>query len=403
VKKLLELAKKIFRKKPKRKPKAFVATQVPIPDPPPLPTLETEGEGEGKEKEQELSEDISKNAETQEEMVKKEIIENNIEETVEITDKDNGSSMEENTVDSTLDNNIEDTADNVDNEIEDESGSQNDEVVEETTDIEDRVEDNPADISEIIGGSAFGTETAQTEQGESSELEATVNAKNKEIPAVKKKAKKLELGEFEKNIRQRLEVLLFMTREPLSKEDLLKFLKCEREILERELFSLQTSYDSPEHGIQIIQIADKYQFATKAEYTKTVEDYINTPTEVSLSAAALETLAIIAYRQPITRTEVEAIRGVNSDGIVKSLLDKEFIEECGKAETVGRPTLYGTTDLFLKHFGLKDLQDLPAEPRALMESQEAEETLRIFRHSLVSQAELELNDAETVVEPTAAG
>lgn len=403
MKKLLELAKKIFRRKPKRKPKAFVSTQVPVPDPPPLPKLETGGEGEGKEKEQELSKDINKNAETQEEMAKKEIIENNIEETVESTDNGTESFMKENTAASALNNDIEDTADNVDNEIGGDSESQNDEDMEESTDIEDRVEDNPADISEIIGRGDFGTETDQTEQGGSTEIEAPVNVENKEIPAMEKKAKKLELGEFEKNIRQRLEVLLFMTREPLSKEDLLKFLKCEREILERELFSLQTTYDSPEHGIQIIQIADKYQFATKAEYTKTVEDYINTPTEVSLSAAALETLAIIAYRQPITRTEVEAIRGVNSDGIVKSLLDKEFIEECGKAETVGRPTLYGTTDLFLKHFGLKDLQDLPAEPRALMESQEAEETLRIFRHSLVSQAELELNNAEAVAEQTIAG
>lgn len=257
---------------------------------------------------------------------------------------------------------------------------------------------DPPDIPELIPEASLEISTEKFKEVR----ENTEKTENKIESKVKKMSTE-NTNNDNNTIKQRLEVLLFMSREPLSEADLIKFIGCSSEILKSELLQLQEEYNQPSHGIQIIQIADKYQFATKSEYTKTVEDYINAPTEVSLSTAALETLSIIAYRQPITRTEVEAIRGVNSDGIIKSLLDKEFIEECGKADTIGRPTLYGTTDLFLRHFGLKDLADLPAEPKALMNSQEAEEALRIFRHSLVANAELELAAEDNVASPANAG
>lgn len=415
----MKWVRKIFRRKPKKKAKA----PAPLADLSPPMVVEQEV----REVEQEIpkndSEDNNDKLERQEEMTREELIENsnNIENPVEENQDTNSGIEVTNVAENTMEEIIEDTelseensGDGLSEEQDEDIEEIGDELEEIEQDVADRVEDNPADISEIIGNDQLGTNddvdqsvAAQIEENHDDQ-DAPAKEEHKEeqkiaTPVFKKKETKLASGEYEKNIRQRLEVLLFMSREPLSKDDLLKFLQCEREALDQELFSLQTTYDSPEHGIQIIQISDKFQFATKAEYTKTVEDYINAPTEVSLSAAALETLAIIAYRQPITRTEVEAIRGVNSDGIMKSLQDKEFIEECGKAETIGRPTLYGTTEVFLKHFGLKDLNDLPGEPRALMESQEAEETLRIFRHSLVSQAELELNNADAPAEQTVAG
>ncbi len=210
------------------------------------------------------------------------------------------------------------------------------------------------------------------------------------------------------SLRQQLEVLLFMSREPLSLKEFKKFLKTDEAEINKVLQDLISSYARPLHGIHIIQIADKYQFATKPQYTRTLEKYINAPTEISLSTAAMETLSIIAYRQPITRAEVEAIRGVNSDGIIKSLQDKELLLEYGRADTIGRPTLYSTTELFLKHFGLRDLNDLPLEPKSKMSgNKEAEETLRTFRENPAESAQEELftdnENKKTVVEPYVIG
>lgn len=164
------------------------------------------------------------------------------------------------------------------------------------------------------------------------------------------------------NLKQKLEVLLFMSRNPLSLEELVKYLETPAEQIKNELNNLINRYESPDYGIQIINVSNGYQFATKPDYAKTLELYINAPQDISLSTAAMETLTIIAYRQPVSRAEVENIRGVNSDGIIKSLQDKGLIEERGRAETIGRPTIYGTTEAFLKHFGLKDLSNLPPEP-----------------------------------------
>ncbi|MDR1997230.1 MAG: SMC-Scp complex subunit ScpB [Candidatus Margulisbacteria bacterium] len=172
----------------------------------------------------------------------------------------------------------------------------------------------------------------------------------------------------EPQLKARLEVLLFMARQPLAPEQLARYLDAPETAVQEALAELSAGLSAPEHGLQIVNVANGYQFATKPEYAGPLELYLNSPQEFSLSPAALETLVIIAYRQPVSRGEIEAIRGINSDWIVKSLQDKELVTEQGRSEGLGRPLLYGTTEKFLKHFGLRDLQDLPPEPNLKMQS-----------------------------------
>ncbi len=197
------------------------------------------------------------------------------------------------------------------------------------------------------------------------------------------------------NLKQRIEVILFMSREPLAAQDIANYTGAGLEEVEQTLAALVEKYELEEFGIQILRFSDKFQFATKPEYSTALDGYVNAPIEAALSTAAMETLAIIAYRQPITRAEVEAIRGVNSDGIIRSLLEKELIEESGQAETIGRPTLYNTTPMFLKHFGLKTLEELPPEPKLKMaEADDLTESLKNFRTVNVNEDKIALTSVE---------
>ncbi|MEO3945243.1 SMC-Scp complex subunit ScpB [Gorillibacterium sp. CAU 1737] len=128
-----------------------------------------------------------------------------------------------------------------------------------------------------------------------------------------------------------------------------------RELVESLRLDLQESG----RGVQIIELAGAYQMTTIAEHAPYFEKLAESPSRSSLSQAALETLSIIAYRQPITRVEIEEIRGVKCDRALQTLVAKELIEETGRAEAVGRPILYGTTKLFLDYFGMSRLEDLP--------------------------------------------
>ncbi|MDR1323127.1 MAG: SMC-Scp complex subunit ScpB [Candidatus Margulisbacteria bacterium] len=193
------------------------------------------------------------------------------------------------------------------------------------------------------------------------------------------------------NLLPQLEILLFMARQPLLPEQLARYLETPEETALQLVAELTAKYADPTHGLQIVNISDGYQFATKPEYSKPLELYINTPQEFSLSAAALETLTIIAYRQPVSKSAIEAIRGINSDWIVKSLQDKELVEEKGQADTVGRPMLYGTTEKFLRHFGLKNLQDLPPEPKLQMETDQETAAEKLQRFAAAQTAELPLS------------
>lgn len=158
----------------------------------------------------------------------------------------------------------------------------------------------------------------------------------------------------QKNI---IESLIFSSYQPIT----IKQLKSITDFTEADILNLihNLKSDYADRGVNIVEICGGYQFATKSEYASWIKKLRKDIQSSKLSQPALEILAIIAYRQPITRIEIDQIRGVNSEGTIKSLIDRRMIKIVGKKDVPGRPFLYGTTDDFLKYFGLISLQDLP--------------------------------------------
>jgi segregation and condensation protein B len=161
-------------------------------------------------------------------------------------------------------------------------------------------------------------------------------------------------------IKNILESLLFVASEPLALEELELALDVSREKLEVLLEEMVKERQAS--GVQIFKVAGGYLMGTNPENAEYVRKIINPREETRLSPQALETLAIIAYKQPVTRVEIERLRGVDSGWVIETLLAKKLVQEVGRSESVGRPYLYATTEEFLKHFGLKDLKDLPPLP-----------------------------------------
>ncbi len=157
--------------------------------------------------------------------------------------------------------------------------------------------------------------------------------------------------------RNAVESLLFVSKRPLSIEDIEEISQLGTDTISRAVEELSATYES--RGLQLIKLANGYLLATRPRYSSYIEKFLKSPVSVSLSQQSMETLSIIAYKQPITRAEVERIRGVLCDGVIKTLLEKRLIKETGRSESVGRPILYATTVEFLKHFGLHDLGELP--------------------------------------------
>jgi segregation and condensation protein B len=176
-----------------------------------------------------------------------------------------------------------------------------------------------------------------------------------------------------------IEGLLFLAGdEGLSVKQIAEIVEQRTELVKDALEEMKDDFVRQERGLQIIQIAGSYQLATHQEHAPYFEKLAYSPSRASLSQAALETLAIVAYRQPITRVEIEEIRGVKSERAIHTLVNKDLIEEKGRGEAVGRPILYGTTKSFLDYFGLAVIQDLP-EP-SLFENKDnlEEETQMLF-------------------------
>jgi segregation and condensation protein B len=157
-----------------------------------------------------------------------------------------------------------------------------------------------------------------------------------------------------------LESLLFVSETPLSPKKVSSFLKdASPEEVQKAFASLQEEINALDRSFQMVQIAEGFQLVTRPEYHRWAKELYKVISRTRLSKASLEALAIIAYKQPVTRAEVEAIRGVEVSNMIQSLLEKKMIRILGRAETPGRPLLYATTHEFLIHFGLKDLADLP--------------------------------------------
>ncbi|MEN1934572.1 SMC-Scp complex subunit ScpB [Paenibacillus sp. 102] len=158
-----------------------------------------------------------------------------------------------------------------------------------------------------------------------------------------------------------IEGLLFVAGdEGIYPEQIAKVLEIEVKDVIQIIEEMQKESEGMQRGLQIVQFAKVYRLATKKEHASYYQKLMDTPTAASLSQAALETLAIVAYRQPITRTEMEEIRGVKTDRALQTLVSHLLIKETGRAEGPGRPILYGTTKEFLDTFGLQTLDDLPS-------------------------------------------
>lgn len=157
---------------------------------------------------------------------------------------------------------------------------------------------------------------------------------------------------------KRIEALLFAAPGLTSVDQLAQATKMKKREVEAALVALRTHY-SELHGIRLQEVNGQYQLVTAPEYATDIEAFLGLEITSRLTQAALEALAIVAYKQPTTRPEIDSIRGVNSDGVVRSLLSKGLIEELGRSEAPGRPILYGITPEFLQHFGLEGLDQLP--------------------------------------------
>jgi segregation and condensation protein B len=157
-----------------------------------------------------------------------------------------------------------------------------------------------------------------------------------------------------------LEAIVYVTDEPLSAQQIAAALERPIDVVKRTLDELVAEYARAEHGLGIREVAGGYKMATKAEHHEAVRAFVKKLTPpLKLSLAALETLAVIAYKQPVTTPEIIEIRGVQGAGVLKTLLDRKLITESGRKNVVGKPILYKTTKEFLVQFGLKDLSELP--------------------------------------------
>lgn len=157
-----------------------------------------------------------------------------------------------------------------------------------------------------------------------------------------------------------LEAALFSASRPLPLDELQRVEpEAAREAIEAALVTLRTLYDEADHGVELAELADGYQIVTRMELAEAIAEARIVDRPRKLSAAAMETLAIIAYRQPVGRAEIEEIRGVVSDGVLRMLAERGLIEVVGRGEGLGRPLLYGTTAQFLEILGLRSLDDLP--------------------------------------------
>lgn len=168
-----------------------------------------------------------------------------------------------------------------------------------------------------------------------------------------------------------IEAILFVAGEPVEIGELQRALEVTEIETLQAIDALDSDYSFHRRGICLKRFGNHIQLSTRAEYAPYVERLLQPIQKQSLSQSAMETLAVVAYRQPVTKLEIEAVRGVKCDYSVQSLANKGLIEEVGRKEALGRPILYGTTDKFLAHFGLSALSDLPkppeSEPAALEE------------------------------------
>ena len=191
-----------------------------------------------------------------------------------------------------------------------------------------------------------------------------------------------------------IEAILLAAEEPVAPDRFEAVLEeASPELIQDAIRSLELEYDGSGRGIHLERIAGGYQFCTNPEYGDQIRAFFEA-SPVKLSRAALETLAIIAYRQPLTRAEVEEIRGVNSSGVLKTLREYELVDIIGRLDDIGKPHIYGTTERFLEFFGLEGLSELPT-----LEESELEALIEMHEEALDDPDNPDAPDDETTDDP----
>jgi segregation and condensation protein B len=156
-----------------------------------------------------------------------------------------------------------------------------------------------------------------------------------------------------------VESILFVSGDPVTAREIGQILDLDLRLVRKLMNKMTDCYNFERRGLQLVTVNDTYQLATRPEYSSYIEKFIGQERSQGLTQACLETLAVIAYRQPVTKADIEAIRGVKCDYTVTTLMNRGYIQEVARMDTPGRPILYGTTDLFLRNFGLSSIEGLP--------------------------------------------
>lgn len=177
-------------------------------------------------------------------------------------------------------------------------------------------------------------------------------------------------------IKSAIESMLFVSGEPLPARELISNLEVDNKLVLEVINEMMEEYKKEDRGIRLIEINGGYQLVTKEENSDYIQKLLKKNRKHSLSQASIESLAIIAYKQPITRIDIDEIRGVKSESALQRLVERNLIREVGRLEVPGRPILYGTTDEFLRQFGLKTLKELPSLD--LYEDKETEESMELL-------------------------
>ena len=167
-----------------------------------------------------------------------------------------------------------------------------------------------------------------------------------------------------------IEAMLFAAGREVSVKELTNALELGAEDIDKIILNMKAEYETRNSGIEIIKVNDSYQLCTRKEYYEYINPLFDNRSKPNISNAALETLSIIAYNPNVTRAEIEAIRGVNADGTVYKLLEFDLIEDAGKLDAPGRPTMYKVTNKFMKMFGISSLDELPDLPRYKLDENE---------------------------------
>ena len=190
-----------------------------------------------------------------------------------------------------------------------------------------------------------------------------------------------------KILKAKIEAILFAIGKSVRLTAIAEAVALDEDTVKKVIHTMMDEYEDEGHGISIIELEDSFQMYTKAEMYETLIKVTNVPKKHNLTDALLETLSIVAYKQPVTRADIEAIRGVKSDHAVNKLIEYGLIEEAGRLQAPGKPLVFGTTEDFLRSFGIKSLEDLP------IIGQEAEDE---FKLEAEKEAQLSFEDLEKI-------